>query len=404
MLFNYKVIDPHGVPQTGNIEALNSDVAINALQRRGFVILDIEPAGRGAIAWLSKSISLFDRITAKDLVFLSRQLATLFEANVSALRVFRLLASESEKSSQRQVFTKIADDLQSGDSISRALSKHPTVFSAFFVSMVRVGEESGKLAENLTFLADYLDRNHQIISKVRNALVYPAFVIIAFIVVVVLMLTQVIPRISLILLESGQTLPIYTRIIIGVSDLLVAYGVFFLAALIIAGYIIWRFVETEAGRLWFDKAKIGVPVLGKLFENLYLARVADNLSTMLASGIPIAKSIEITSDVVGNAMYRRILIHVGEAIASGSLISEAFLKHREIPGIVTQIIKVGEESGEVSSILKTLANFYNREVSASIETLVSLIEPVLIVVLGAAIAMLLSGVLLPIYNFSAGLQ
>src|SRR5262245_20449665 len=220
MLFNYKAIDSTGAEKSGSIDAVNVDVAINSLQRRGLIISEIKSAeDEGGL--LSRNLTIFQRVSNKDVVILSRQMSTLFSAQVSALRIFRLLSTEAENPALQTILSEVADDLQGGSSISKALSKHPKVFSPFYVNMVKAGEESGKLDETFVYLADYLDRNYAVTSKAKNALIYPAFVIFTFVVVMVLMLTLVIPKISAILESAGQTVPIYTRIVIGMSTFVV---------------------------------------------------------------------------------------------------------------------------------------------------------------------------------------
>src|SRR3989344_5669360 len=234
-------------------------------------------------------------------------MSTLFQAQVSALRVFRLLSAEADKPLLREKLLEIADDLQGGSSISKALSKHPDVFTDFYVNMVRAGEEAGKLDETFGYLADYLERSYEIVAKARSALIYPAFVIFIFITVMVLMLVVVIPKLSAILVESGQEIPIYTKVVIGMSGFFVSYGIFILAVVILGGFFLWRFSRTERGALVIDRFKLSIPYVGTLYTKLYLSRIADNMNTMLTSAIPILKVIEITASVVDNAVYKAIL-------------------------------------------------------------------------------------------------
>ncbi len=400
MLFSYKAIDETGAAREGTIDAVSQDAAIAALQRRNLVLTSIGEAGKGG--GLSLNLAIFERVKSKDIVFLSRQISTLFEAQVSALRVFRLLAAESPSPVLGKKLADVSDELQGGSSISKALSKHPEVFSDFYVNMVRAGEESGKLDEIFRYLADYLDRSYEVTSKVRNALIYPAFVIVTFVVVMILMLTLVIPKLSVILLEAGQKVPIYTRIIIGLSQFFVNYGVFLFILAGIGGVFAWRFARTNNGSYYFDSLKINIPYVGDLYRKLYLSRVADNLSTMLQSGIPMVRAVEISASVVGNSVYQKVLLETLESIKGGISLSDTLARYpAEIPGILVQMTRVGEESGELGSILKTLAKFYQREVSNAVDTLVGLIEPVMIVALGLGVGILLAAVLLPIYNIAS---
>jgi len=399
MLFSYKAIDQSNVNREGTVEAMNIDTAISTVQKRGYTITSIVPIDEDK-PFYAIEFEFLQRIKNKEVVILSRQIATLFEAQVSALRVFRLLAAESENPQMRRVLDKIGEDLQAGTSISRALSAHPEVFSTFYVSMVRSGEESGSLEKSFSYLADYLDRSYEIVSKVRNALIYPAFVIGIFVLVMGLMLTLVIPRISQILLDAGQELPIYTRIVIGISDFLVNYmGVLMvLIAFAIAGY--WRFAKTEVGMRTIDEIKVSAPFFGTLNKQLYLTRICDNLSTMLASGISMVQALEVTAEVVDNKVFGEIISDSLLEVKAGRSFADVISEYEEIPGVLSQMAKVGEETGNLPDILKTLAVFYRREVNNSVDTLIGLIEPAMIVLLGLGVATLLASVLMPIYNLT----
>lgn len=396
MLFNYHALDKDGHAREGTVEALSMDVAVATLQRRELVVSSIEPAA--AKSPFSLDFDMFAHVSNKDVVILSRQIATLFQAQVSALRVFRLLSAEVENKLLADIMTQVADDLQGGSPISKALSRHPKAFSSFYVNMVRAGEESGKLSETFGYLADYLDRTYAVISKAQNALIYPAFVIGVFFIVMGLMLTIVIPKISSILVDSGQKIPLYTQIVINLSDLLVHYGIFVIIAMVVAAFLAWRAIQTPEGKLFFDKFKLEVPYVGALYKKLYLSRIADNFATMLVSGVPVVEAVEITAAVVGSSTFETILKEVGEDVRGGSSISDALSKHDQIPGIMTAMVRVGEETGELGSILDTLAKFYQREVMTAVDTLVDLIEPLMIVLLGLGVGTLLASVLIPIYN------
>lgn len=402
MLFRYQAVDASQTAREGTIDAVTMDVAINSLQHRGYVVSSIDPLTESH-SILNIKISWFERVSNKEIVIFSRQIATLFEAQVSALRVFRLLAAEADNALLQRILTDIADDLQGGSSISNALAQHPDVFSTFYVNMVKAGEESGKLDKSFNFLADYLDRTYEVMSKARNALIYPAFVITTFVSVMVLMLTLVIPRITDILTSSGQEIPIYTKIVIAVSSFFtnyIAFLLFFIAAL---GFFLWRFKRTAVGKRSFDELKLAIPYVGALFEKLYLSRIADNLATMLASGISMLQALEITSDVVDNEVYKEILNDTITEVRGGKSFSDALAEHAEIPGVLTQMAKVGEETGNLGSILETLAKFYRREVNTAVDTLINLIEPAMIVLLGLGVGTLLAAVLMPIYNIAGGI-
>jgi type IV pilus assembly protein PilC len=402
MLFNYKAVDESGQNKEGEIDASTKDIAISALQRRGLVVVSVKESDE------KKSIlqlSFFERVSMKDVVVLSRQIATLFEAQVSALKAFSLLAENTDNHLLSKKLTQIRDDLQAGVSISGALSRHPDIFSNFYVNMVKVGEETGKLNQTFLHLAEYLDRQYSLTSKTRNALIYPAFVIFTFFVVMSLMFVVVIPKLAVIIQDSGQAVPFFTQIIIGISDFFVNYGVFALIFLVVGGIWLWTLARTEAGKDYLDSRRLAIPVVGNLYRQLYLSRISDNLDTMLTSGVPILRAIDITSDVVGSRVYRNILRNVADGVKSGLALSNAFSKYDKvlIPGILVEMVKVGEETGFLGAILKTLSEFYKREVDNAVDTMVGLIEPVMIVVLGLAVGILLVSVLVPIYNLAGSI-
>ncbi|MSU44704.1 type II secretion system F family protein [Candidatus Nomurabacteria bacterium] len=402
MLFAYKSIDSQGLNKEGSIDAPNRDMAISGLQRRGLVIISIKDEKEHKSIF---EISFFEKVSNKDVVILSRQIATLFEAQVSALKSFTMLSVNTENKLLSRRLTEIGDDLQAGVSISGSLAKHPDVFSSFYVNMVKVGEETGKLNQTFLYLAEYLDRQYSLTSKTRNALIYPLFVVITFFVVMTLMFVVVIPKLSSIILDSGQDVPFYTKIVIGISNLFVHYGFFVLIFLVLLGIWVWRLSITEKGKTYIDSLKLSAPAIGNLYKKLYLSRIADNLSTMLSSSVPIVRTIDITAEVVGSRVYKGLLGDVAYGVKSGLTLSAAFAKHKEeIPGIMIQMIQVGEETGSLVSILKTLTDFYKREVDDAIDTLVGLIEPVMIVVLGLGVGILLVSVLMPIYNLAGGIN
>ncbi len=400
MLYNYKATNKDGQHSDGSIDAANVDVAIAALQRRGMIVLDVQPDKKRP--FLARSFSLFGRIPVKYLVVLFRQIATLFEAQVSVLNTFKLLSAETDNYNLRQKLVEITDDIQSGTPISGAMSRHPDVFTDFHVSMIRSAEESGKLSETFGYLADYMERSYELVSKVKNALLYPAFVVTTFIVVMVLMMVVVIPQLSTILHESGQEIPIYTEIVIGVSNFLVRYGILLLILVIVGSIIVWRYGLTKTGKMALAQIRLSLPLLGNLYRKFYLSRIADNMNTMLTSGIPMIKAIEITSEVADNPVYKKILLESAELVKGGSSVSDAFSQYPEIPSIMVQMIRIGEESGRLGYVLDTLSRFYKREVNNALETLVGLIEPIMIVVLGLGVAVLLAAVLIPIYNIASG--
>ncbi|MBN2093796.1 MAG: type II secretion system F family protein [Candidatus Zambryskibacteria bacterium] len=402
MLFSYKTINRNGIKQEGEVEAFSMEAAISALQNRGLIISSIKPIEEGD-GDILKRIPFFNKVSNREIVILSRQMSTLFEAQVSALKVFKLLGTESENPALKKHLLQIVDDLQSGSSISGALSKHPEVFSNFYINMVKSGEESGHLDQVFSFLADYLDRTYEVSSKAKHALIYPAFIIFTFIAVMVIMFTVIVPKIGLIIKESAQEVPFYTQIVFWVSDFFVAYWMYMVFGLIaLIGGLFW-YGTTKEGKRWISNARLYIPYVGDLYRKLYLSRFSDNLSTMVLSGIPMLKAIQVTASVIDNEVYKEILEEAEIKIRGGQPLSASLKDNEEIPNILTQMIKVGEETGELGNIMKTMSKFYQREVMAAVDTLVSMIEPIMIVMLGVGVGVLLASVLMPIYNIASGI-
>jgi type IV pilus assembly protein PilC len=402
--FKYEALDQNGKAISGMVNAATQDAAIAALQRKGLTITSVTGGGEKSVLEQLQSVTFFGGASSRDLVLLSRQIATLFEAQVSALRVFRLLAEQAEKPFLRQVLLQVSDDLQGGSSISKAMEKHPKVFSDFYVNMVRSGEESGKLDQTFLYLADYIDRSYELQSKAKNALIYPAFIMFTFVAVMTMMLTFVIPKIGAILTDSGQELPVYTKIILALSNFLVSYGVFLLIVLIVGGFFMYRYIQTPVGRVAWSRFKFGIPYVGALYQKLYLSRIADNMNVMLTSGISAVRALEITANVVEDDVYENILKEAIESVKGGQPLSQTLGRYQnEVPAIFVQMLQIGEETGEMGNILDRLAKFYNREVNSAVDTLVSLIEPILIVALALGVGFLLAAVLLPIYNSASSL-
>lgn len=402
MLFSYKAIDKGGVTRDGTVDAINVESAIETVEARGYKVVTVDPLTNKS-SLFDIEITWFQRVSNKEVVILSRQIATLFDAQVSALRIFRLLGSETENPKLQGILNEISTDLQGGSSISRALSQHPDVFTPFYISMVKSGEESGTLEQTFMYLADYLDRMYEVVSKARNALIYPAFVISIFFIVMGLMLTMVIPKISEIIINSGQEIPIYTKIVMGLSNAFTNHIGIIAVVLALFGVVFWQFQKTEAGRRTIDEFKLSIPVLGNLYEKLFLTRICDNLSTMLNSGISMVQALEVTSEVVDNRVYKEIIEDTLVSIKGGRSFADALAEYPEIPSILAQMSKVGEETGKLGEILNTLSTFYRREVNNAVDSLIGLIEPIMIVMLGLGVGILLASVLVPIYNITGNI-
>lgn len=395
MLFTYKVVDSEGRSKEGKIDSHSKEAAVNSLQGRGYIVVSIKGEGEGSI--FERKIT-FGGVSNKEIVILSKQLSILFTAQVSALKIFRMLSGEAGNELLKDAMTEIASDISDGSSLTAAMAKHPKVFSSFYVNMVGAGEEAGKLSQTFNFLADYLERSYEVTSKAKSALIYPSFVMGVFVIVMYLMLTMVIPKIAEMLVSNGQDLPIPTKIVIAMSNFLVNYGLFFIIAVFTGGYFLMNYIKSDSGKQAFDEWKTKIPLFGKLFRQLYAARVAGNLEMLLRSGVPMVKSLENTAEVVDNKYYEGIIKDIAEDVRGGKSLADSFNKHQEFPSLLLQMIKVGEESGRISDILGTMAKFYEKEVIATVGILVSLIEPIMIVGLGGGVGLLIAAIIIPIYS------
>lgn len=392
--FQYRARDSGGEIREGVIEAGSQEGAVDTLHQAGLIVVSIQEKAEP----LFTRIQLGGRVKQKDLVVFSRQLATLFEAQIPVVSALKTLVAETEKKTLQQIISHVLDDITGGLSLSQAIAKHPRAFSPFYINLVRSGEESGKLQEVFTYLADYMERSYYLTTKVRNAMIYPAFILMAFVLVLVLMMIIVIPRLSTIFEETGQALPFYTLAILHVSLFMRKWGLIVLFLLIVASVFVGRWARTEEGTYILDRLLIKVPIFGSLYRRLYMARMADNLRTLIMGGIPILRALSITGDVVGNVIYKKATQDAVEAVKAGSTISSAFEKVPEIPKLVTGMIRIGESSGRLDFILGSIARFYQREVDSAVENLVALIEPILILFLGGGVAVLVASIMIPIYN------
>jgi len=402
MLFNYEAFTNSGEKKTGAVEANSKDLAIAAIQRRGLIVSTITESEKKA--FFKKDLFEKKKIPMKDIVTMSRQMSTLFESQIPALKAFLLLSENTPNKKLAGILAEVADDIKGGTYISAALSKHKEAFSEFYVNMIKSGEESGKLTQTFSYLADYLDRQYQLTSKTKNALIYPSFVIGVFVIVMILMFTFIVPKLSDIIAESGTEVPFFTKIIMGASQIFVNYGLYMLALVVVLVVLLLRYARTEKGKMYFDRLKISFPIIKNIYQKLYLSRIADNMDTMLSSSIPIVRAIELTSSVVGNIIYRDILKEITESVKTGNSLSASFGMHEEIPSIMSGMIRVGEETGSLGNILKTLGSFYGREVNEAVDSMVSLIEPIMIIALGLGVGVLLASVLMPIYNIAGGIS
>lgn len=380
----------------GLVEAPSEQVASDELRDRKLIVLQIRERSTSSLVHSVRE--LFNRVSARDLTFFSRQFAVLIGATIPVVRSLRILTRQTANAYFKRVIADVAAEVDGGAKLSQALAKFPRVFDPFFVHMIRAGETTGRLDQVFDYLATQKEKDYSLVSRVKGALVYPAFIITVMIAVGILMIVYVIPPISDILEQSDAAIPFTTQILIGLSGFIKAFWwlVILILALTIVG--ISTYIRTPSGRYAFDYLKIRLPIFGKIYQRIVLGRFSISLSSLLSSGVPLPTSLLIVADIVDNTVYHTLITKTVKEVESGNAISTVFLRSPVIPPMVAQMMNVGEETGKLDEILKKLGSFYAQEVDASLAVLTSLIEPIVIIALGIGAFIMVSGILVPIYN------
>ncbi|MBI5530621.1 MAG: type II secretion system F family protein [Candidatus Doudnabacteria bacterium] len=398
MKFKYKAKNKQGEIQSGEVVAVDQNKAEILLAENGLVIISLEMEEEDILA----KINPFGHsVNNKELVLFSRQLSTLISARVPIIQSLRILQEQITGKYLLSIIGDLISGVENGDGLSSAMAKHPDVFGNVYISMVKSGEIAGSLDKSLVYLADQLEKDYELKAKVKSALTYPVFVLSALVVVGLLMFKFVLPKLTSVLEEQGGSLP-------PVSVALIATTKFFdqfwwLVILGLSGLVLGvRFyISTTAGRYQWDNAKTRLPIIGDIFLKIYLARFARNLSTLVVGGIPIIKALQIVSEIINNVVYRDILVDTVAKIQAGKTISEGLSGHREFPNLVTQMVRVGEQTAQLDDIMSKLANFYEKEVDNKVGTLTTLLEPIIMIILGLGVGVLVAGILMPIYNLAS---
>ena len=393
--YKYIAIDKNGK----RIEALHSAESeknlVSTLNANQLTIVSITEQKKRASIFKKST-----KIKSDDLILFSRQLATMVNAGLPLVQGLDTLADQMENPSLKTLIRKLEDDVEGGESFSQALLKHQKVFSEFYVSMIRAGEESGTLDEILNRLATYLENSAKLARKVKSALVYPAVVTVMSILIVMVLILKVVPTFKNIFDAFGGTLPLPTRVLIGTSEILKDYFLIVAGILAVAFFLLRKYVRTEKGRLQFDGLKLRIIIFGSLMKKVALAKFARTLCTLIKSSVPILKALEIVGATSGNKVLEKTLSSVGIGVKEGKTIAEPLSKSRFFPAMVVKMISVGEKTGALEDMLTKIADFYESEVDAAVDGLTSVIEPVLIGFLGIIIGSIVIAMFLPILKMS----
>lgn len=398
MKFKYQARNQEGQIKEGIVVAANSEKAEGLLAENGLIIISLE----------AKQESLIDRLNPfansvprKDVVLVSRQLSTLIAARVPILQGLRILESQVTNKNFILIIRDLIASVENGESFSLALSKHPEAFGSLYISLVKSGEVSGSLDKSLNYLADQLEKDYELRAKVKTALTYPLFVVGSLFAVGGIMFKFVLPKLTGVLEEQGGTLPAVSVALIAVTKFFDQFWWLVLLAIIVAILGIRFYLTTSFGRYQWDAVKIKIPIIGDIFQKIYLARFSRNLSTLVAGGIPIIQALKIVSEIIGNVVYRDLIIDAATKVTNGRGIAESFEGASEFPPILTQMIKVGEQTAQLDEILNKVAQFYEKEVDNKVTTLTTLLEPIIMIMLGLGVGALVAGILLPIYNLAS---
>ncbi len=397
MKFNYQARTKDGDVQAGAVEAASQEAALQVLQSYDLLVTFLEKAS--AEPFYSRPLKIFQRVSRKELVLFSRELATMFKSEVTLMESLRTIAEETKNLVFREKILKISESIEGGTSFSEALNGFPELFSPFYINLVKSGEISGQLADVLEYLADHMEREFVFLQKIIVMMIYPAFVLVVFVGVLLVMAIKVIPQLLDVVLAEAGELPLVTRIVIFFSNFLRKYFVLLAAGVAGLSVLLGRYYRTSSGKKWFDNFFLKVPVVGSFLKTVHLARFAENLSTLISGGLPIAKALEITADVVSNNNYQKVILEAREEVRRGETISSVLKKYpRLIPPFFGQMVLVGEKTGTLSGVLLNISSFYQKESERAAEAMLGLLEPLMILLLGGAIGVLIAAVLLPLYQ------
>lgn len=398
-LFSYKAQDKTGAAIQGTVEAASREIAETSLKDRGFSATSIEE--KAAPALFSLELPFFSRVPIKDIVIFTRQFAVLAGAKVPMVQALRTVARQTANPRFQRIVAEAASEVEAGTALSVALAAHPEAFSAFFVNIIKSGETTGKLEDVMNYLADQMERDYDLMQKIKGAMTYPIFIMVGLVIVGFVMMAFVVPKLTGTLAESGAELPWTTKLLIGVSGFFASYAVHLVVAAVAAGFGFQYWVRTPEGKRIWDRLILSAPLFGPILQRIYIVRFTRSMQTLLTGGVDIPGSLEVVADIVGNAHYRRLIIETKKEVSDGHSITTVFQRDAIVPTMVPQMMGVGEETGRLSEVLSRLTDFYSRELQNRVQNLVSAIEPLIMIVMGLAVGIMVSAIILPMFNLAA---
>lgn len=397
MKYVYQARSKEGNIERGTVEASSKEAAALLLQKYNIFVTSIKE--QTPLFFRKEFLVFSKKVSKKDLAIFSRQLGVMLQSRVPVVKSLRSLSIQIKNTGFKQKIIKISQFVEEGTSLSDAFGVYPEFFSPFYLSMLKTGEASGKISDVLFYLSDHFEREHDIVSKIKSAMIYPIFVICVLVVVVLIVMFFVMPKLVDLLKEAVTEPPLFTRFMIGFYQFLSNHGWIIILAFVFLILFIGYYFTTKQGRRNFDKLILKVPFVSSFFKKIFLIRFAENIATLAGAGLSINKALKITSDTVENFVYKQIISETNERVSEGEKISSVFIKYPTfIPPFVVQMIQVGEETGKLEKNLSEIVNFYGKEVDRSIATFTALLEPILIVVLGVIVAFLAASIIQPLYG------
>lgn len=398
--YQYTARDKKNQVIQGAIEAASQETAAAMLSERGLFVTKIATQRVGnPLDGLKK---MFQGVSKKDLSILLRQLSILVAASVPIVQSLKMIVDQTQNKTLRNAILEVSSDIEGGTKLSSAIERFPDIFNPFFVNMVKSGETSGKLDEVLGYLADQQERDYELEGKIKGAMVYPIFIVSVMAVAGFVMMTFVLPKMLAMFTESGGTaqLPMATKILIVVSGFFQHYWWIVILAFIGTVVGFKTALARPEGRVIWDKIKLAIPVFGTLLRYIYVVRFTRSLNTTLIGGVTITAGLLVIKDVMGNTVFQDIVVKAIRDVEEGMQLSASLVQSKEMPSMVSQMISVGEQTGRLDDVLSRLTNFYTREIDGAIAQVITLIEPMIMVLLGVAVGIMVAAILLPMYNLA----
>jgi type IV pilus assembly protein PilC len=393
--YEYKVRDKSGNTVTGTLVADSELLVLQRLREMGYTPLEVGKEKRG----LNLEINVKKaKVKLKDLAVFSRQFATMINSGLPILRALSILADQTENKLLGETLNATRMDVEQGASLSGAMAKHPKVFNELYVSMVKSGETGGSLDTTLLSLASMLEREVHLRGKIKSAMTYPVAVVALVVLIMSAMLLFVVPQFETIYAQLGGSLPLPTQVLLTASQMMQKYWYVVILMAVAFRFAFKRYKATEAGRVVLDRLKLRLPVFGALFHKTAISRFASTSAMLLKSGVPILQALDIVSDTVNNRVISKAVQDVQASVREGESMARPLSRHAVFPPMVVQMIAVGEETGQVDVMLEKVAQFYDQEVEASVDALTSLIEPLLIAVIGGCVGAAVVALYMPMFN------